>query len=51
VAQNESIELDRAISAVKDRTRRRILLEFYVRQHLTTPVEGTRWLISAVDNF
>jgi predicted ArsR family transcriptional regulator len=32
VDQNEVGEIDRAISALQDRTRRRILLEFYVRQ-------------------
>jgi predicted ArsR family transcriptional regulator len=32
VGQNEAIEIDRAISALQDRTRRRILLNFYVHQ-------------------
>jgi predicted ArsR family transcriptional regulator len=32
VGQNEVSEIDRAISALQDRTRRRILLDFYVHQ-------------------
>jgi len=32
VGQNEVSEIDRAISALQDRTRRRILLDFYVNQ-------------------
>jgi len=32
VGQNEASEIDRAISALQDRTRRRILLDFYVHQ-------------------
>jgi predicted ArsR family transcriptional regulator len=32
VGQNEVSDLDRAISALQDRTRRRILLDFYVHQ-------------------
>jgi len=32
VGQNEVSEIDRAISALQDRTRRRILLDFYVQQ-------------------
>ncbi|HEX9099946.1 MAG TPA: hypothetical protein VF956_10720 [Candidatus Dormibacteraeota bacterium] len=32
MGQNEESEIDRAISALQDRTRRRILLDFYVHQ-------------------
>src|SRR6202158_3015055 len=32
MGQNEANEIDRAISALQDRTRRRILLDFYVHQ-------------------
>jgi predicted ArsR family transcriptional regulator len=32
VGQNEASEIDRAMSALQDRTRRRILLDFYVHQ-------------------
>jgi predicted ArsR family transcriptional regulator len=32
VGQNEASEIDRAINALQDRTRRRILLDFYVQQ-------------------
>jgi len=42
VSQNEASEIDRAISALQDRTRRHILLEFYVHQPEWTVDDAAR---------
>jgi predicted ArsR family transcriptional regulator len=42
VGRNEASEIDRAISALQDRTRRRILLDFYVHQPEWTVDEAAK---------